>query len=300
MTIYQLECFVQVAETLNFGKAAQKMCITQPAITYQIRSVEKELNVLLFERNTRHCRLTAAGQTFYQDAVQLCSYYHQAVQKAQDISRANTSHLVVGIRKLFDYEHMAKMTTEFRETYPHATIDIMPQDDAKPLDDLRSGHIDVGFFYTSEHSDCSDIVFIPLYKLDYYVLINPLHPLASRKSLSLSDLQGVSVVTSGSAANFLSACQGPSLAELQDAGIDLRYSAPSFESALIMLQANIAVLILPFLPTAVVPGMIKVPLLNYPPVDIEIAWMKGDTRLEIQAFVEIAKRIYQTIPPSGD
>lgn len=300
MTIYQLECFLQVAQTLNFGKAAQKMCITQPAITYQIRSVEKELDVLLFERNTRHCRLTAAGQAFYQDALQLCSFYRQAVKKAQDISRAGTSHLVVGIRKLFDYDRMAKMNTEFRRQFPQATIDIMPQDDANPLDDLRSGRIDVGFFYASEHTVCSDIIFIPLYKLNYYVLINPLHPLASRESLSLSDLAGVSVVTSGSAASFLSACQGPSLAELQEAGIDLRYSAPSFESALIMLQANIAVLILPFLPTAVVPGMVKIPLLHYRPVDIEIAWMKGDSRMEIQAFVEIAKKIYQTIPEAAE
>lgn len=295
MTIYQLECFVQAAETLNFSKAAQKMCITQPAITYQIRSVEKELDVVLFERNTRHCRLTAAGQSFYQDAIQLCSYYHQAVQKAQDINRANTSHLIVGIRKLFDYDRMAKMTMKFREKYPQATVDIMPQDDAKPLNDLRSRRIDVGFFYASEHSACSDIAFTPLYKLNYYVLINPLHPLASKDSLTLADLRGVSVVTSGSAANFLSACQGPSLTELQAAGVDLRYSAPSFESALIMLQANIAVLILPFLPNAVVPGMIKIPLLHYPTVDIEIAWMKGDTRLEIQDFVDTAKALYHSI-----
>lgn len=300
MTIYQLECFVQVAETLNFGKAAQKMCISQPAITYQIHSIEKELDVVLFERNTRHCRLTAAGQTFYQDAIQLCSYYQQAVQKAQDINRANRSHLIVGIRKLFDYERMAKMTMRFREKYPQATVDIMPQDDAKPLNDLRSRRIDVGFFYASEHSACSDIAFTPLYKLDYYALVHPMHPLAAKESLTLSDLRGLSVITSGSAANFLSACQGPSVTELQAAGVDLSYSAPSFESALIMVQSNIAALILPFLPLAVVPGMVKIPLRDYPPVDIEIAWMKGDTRLEIQDFVEIAKRIYQTIPQSGD
>ena len=45
MTLYQLECFVQVAELLSFVRAAEKMCISQPAITYQIRSLEKEMTL---------------------------------------------------------------------------------------------------------------------------------------------------------------------------------------------------------------------------------------------------------------
>lgn len=295
MTLYQPECFIQVAEMLSFVGAAQKMCISQPAITYQIRSLEKEISVTLFDRTTRHCHLTPAGQAFYQDMVQLHSFYSQSVQKAQDISRADTSHLTVGIRKLFDYDSMAQMVTEFYVSYPHATVDILPQSDAKPLDDLRTGRIDIGFFYSSEHSECSDIVFMPLYEMNYYVLMNRNHPLASRQSLLLSDLKGQAIVTSGSSNNFLSACQGPSLAELKEAGADISHAALSFEGALIMIQAGTAMSILPFLSTAVVPGMVKVPLLGTSPVHIEIGWMKGDTRLEIPAFVKIAKKLYQTL-----
>lgn len=295
MTLYQLECFIQVAETLSFVGAAQKLCITQPAITYQIRSLEKEISVVLFERNTRNCKLTAAGQAFYQDMVQLLSYHRLAVQKAQDISRAERSHLMVGIRKLFDYDRMAQMVTSFNMHLPRATVDILPQNDAKPLEDLRNGRIDIGFFYSSEHNECSDIAFLPLYELHYYVLMNPGHPLAKRSSLLLSDLKGEAVVTAGSVASFLSACQGPSLAQLKEAGIDISHSAPSFEGALIMLQAGKAMLILPVLPLAVVPGMVKIPLLQYPTVHIELGWMKQDTRLEISTFVNIAKKLYQTL-----
>lgn len=295
MTLYQLECFIQVAETLSFIGAAQKMCLSQPAITYQIRSLEKEISVRLFERNTRNCKLTAAGQAFYQDMVQLHSYYRLAVQKAQDISQADTAHLVVGIRKLFDYERMARMVTSFYTAYPNATVDILPQNDARPLDDLRDGRIDVGFYYSSEHTECSDISFLPLYELNYYVLMHPRHALSSRQSLLLSDLKGQSVATAGSVASFLSACQGPSLSELKEAGIDISHSAPSFEGALILLQAGTAMLILPMLPSAVVPGMVKLPLLNYPPVHIEIAWRKRDTGASIPVFVNIAKSIYEDL-----
>lgn len=125
--------------------------------------------------------------------------------------------------------------------------------------------------------------------------MNPNHPLASRQSLTLPDLKGEAVVTAGSASNFLSATQGPSLTKLKEAGADLTHSAPSFESALIMIRAGTAMSILPMLSFTVVPGMVKIPLLNTPPVHIEIGWMKSDTRLEIPAFVEIANNLYKTL-----
>ena len=61
MTIYQLECFIAVAEELNFSAAAERLFTTQPAITYQINALEKETGLRLFERTTRRTKLTAAG-----------------------------------------------------------------------------------------------------------------------------------------------------------------------------------------------------------------------------------------------
>ena len=87
-------------------------------LEYEIRSLEKEMDVVLFERNTRHCRLTMAGQTFYYDAVQLLSFSHHAVKKAQDIHNTNKSHFRVGIRKLSDYDLFAQFVEKFYEEYP--------------------------------------------------------------------------------------------------------------------------------------------------------------------------------------
>ena len=51
MTIYQLECFIAVAEELNFSAAAERLFTTQPAITYQINALEKHLDLILLERS---------------------------------------------------------------------------------------------------------------------------------------------------------------------------------------------------------------------------------------------------------
>ena len=292
MTIYQLECFIAVAEELNFSAAADRLFTTQPSISYQISALEKETGLKLFERTTRRTRLTAAGQAFYLDMVQMLSFHRQSVKKAQDIQAADRSHLVVGLRQLFDYTTFAGIVAEFQHQYPNAYVDVIPQDNRRPLEQLRSGQLDIGFFYASEHTKDPDISFSPLFSLGYHVLMNPNCPLAARKDLHLKDLKGQCVVTSGSVDSFLSACQGPSLQELADVGVDLSKVSPSFEGALIMIQLGTAVSIVPCLAGAVIPGMVKVPLLDYPPVMVEIAAMRHAPRLEVQSFIEIAKKKY--------
>lgn len=89
MTIYQLECFIAVAEELNFSAAAQRLFTTQPAVTYQINTLEKETGLHLFDRTTRRTKLTAAGQSFYLDMVQMTSFGRQALKRPR-ISRPQT------------------------------------------------------------------------------------------------------------------------------------------------------------------------------------------------------------------
>ena len=235
MTIYQLECFIAVAEELNFSAAAQRLFTTQPAITYQINTLEKETGLHLFDRTTRRTKLTAAGQSFYLDMVQMTSFGRQALKKAQDIQAADRSHLVVGLRQLFDYGTFASILAEYQRQYPNAQVEVIPQSNRRPLEELRSGQLDIGFFYATEHSSDRDVSFTPLFSLAYYVLMNPNCPLADRKALHLADLKGQSVVSSGAFDSFLSACQGPSLEELAQA-LDLE----SAERELDMLQAESA------------------------------------------------------------
>ena len=68
MNTFQLTCFMTVAETLNFARAAERLNITQPAVTHQIRSLEEELEVKLFKRTTRLVELTPSGYLFINDA----------------------------------------------------------------------------------------------------------------------------------------------------------------------------------------------------------------------------------------
>lgn len=97
---------------------------------------------------------------------------------------------------------------------------------------------------------------------------------AGRQVLHLADLKGKSVVTSGSMDSFLSACQGPSLREMADVGVDLSKASPGSEGALIMIETGAVISIVPCLSNAVIQGVAKVPL------------------LEVQSFIKIAEQKY--------
>ena len=72
MELRQIRSFLSIAKTLHFGRTAELIHISQPALSLQIRALEEEVGVRLFERNRRRTTLTAAGEAFRDDAVQRC------------------------------------------------------------------------------------------------------------------------------------------------------------------------------------------------------------------------------------
>lgn len=78
MNTFQLTCFLAVAEYLNFAQAAQQLHVTHPAVSQQIKSLEKELNVTLFQRTTRSVKLTEEGRAFLRDAQQIVAISDRA------------------------------------------------------------------------------------------------------------------------------------------------------------------------------------------------------------------------------
>jgi DNA-binding transcriptional LysR family regulator len=82
MELRQIRSFLSIAETLHFGRTAELIHLSQPALSLQIRALEDELGVRLFERNRRKTTLTAAGVAFRDDAATAVSQLDQAVRRA--------------------------------------------------------------------------------------------------------------------------------------------------------------------------------------------------------------------------
>jgi len=122
MNTMQLICFLTVAETLNFARAAEQLHVTQPAVTQQIHSLEAELNLQLFRRTTRTVELTQDGLIFLGDAKAIVEIFERAKKRAESAVADTREIFVVGCHSsndiLYLSQTLAKMKEQISNLYP--------------------------------------------------------------------------------------------------------------------------------------------------------------------------------------
>lgn len=128
MNIFQLNCFLTVAETLNFARAAERLNITQPAVTHQIRSLESELNVKLFRRSTRSVELTHAGIIFLDDAQKMVGIAIRAQKRFADPAKQEIQPFSIGFQSYTQLLYFPDIWRAMRRIYPnlHPGIRVAP------------------------------------------------------------------------------------------------------------------------------------------------------------------------------
>lgn len=119
MNVFQLECFLAVVETLNFARAAEKMSITQPAVTHQIRALEEELNVKLFHRSTRSVALSSAGFAFLPDARGIVEISVRARKRFEDPSGREVQPFDLGFQSHTQQSGAVAPLRQLRQLYPN-------------------------------------------------------------------------------------------------------------------------------------------------------------------------------------
>ncbi|HIS30649.1 MAG TPA: LysR family transcriptional regulator [Candidatus Limivivens intestinipullorum] len=189
MNTTQLECFLAVADNLNFARAAEQLHITQPAVTHQISSLESELNVKLFRRSTRIVELTNAGWTFLADARDIIGKTRAAKARLADSSFSESAPLGIGFSNPLVVE---RLLGDILGKLRHFDSDVRPL--LKHLTDsllqtqLSEEELHVIFGFSSSDKKNRTESFVPLTKAPVSCVVSPEHPLASRESLSLEDL----------------------------------------------------------------------------------------------------------------
>ena len=143
MNTFQISCFLAVAEHLNFARAAEQLHVTQPAVTQQIHSLEKELGVSLFARTTRSVRLTQEGRLFLQDARQLFHLANRAKARFQNASTGGIQDLAVGCDSYPCLFALSGVLGQLRQGHPnlHPHLQVVPFPQAFRL--LEEGDLEV-------------------------------------------------------------------------------------------------------------------------------------------------------------
>ena len=118
MNLNQLEYLVAVAETLNFTRAAERCYISQTALTQQIRSLEKSIGVALFDRDSHHVQLTAAGSAYLNEARAILSRSNEAIRIARLAGEGISGELTLGFISGYGHSDFVPILRRFRHSCP--------------------------------------------------------------------------------------------------------------------------------------------------------------------------------------
>jgi DNA-binding transcriptional LysR family regulator len=124
MELRQIRSFLSIAETLHFGRTAELIHLSQPALSLQIRALEEEVGVRLFERNRRRTTLTAAGLAFRDDAIAAVSQLDQAIRRARLTANGKLGLLRVGFISTAGNEIVPNIVRQFRDSNPEVEFSL--------------------------------------------------------------------------------------------------------------------------------------------------------------------------------
>ena len=188
MELRHLRYFVGVAEELNFTRAARKMRVAQPALSRQIRQLEEEVGVNLFERNHRAVTLTSAGKALLQEARALLAQSHRAIEIAQNTGRMEAGHLDVGYVWGLFHSLAPRCVGAFRTRLPDVTVNLLDMTATAQAEALARGELDVGFIGFAYEADTARLSKRRIGSCEFMAALPKKHPAARKTKVPLSAL----------------------------------------------------------------------------------------------------------------
>ncbi|WP_298937252.1 LysR family transcriptional regulator [uncultured Ruegeria sp.] len=287
MEFRQLRYFTAAAELQNIAQAAEKLNVSQPPVSRQIRALEHELGVALFNRTTRGVELTDAGERFLVDARRLLSDAEAARTSAQAASRGEIGSLNVAFFGSAIYRAVPLALAALKEVQPRVSVTLSRMEKAHQIESLRRGQIDLGFgrYYGSD----AGIQVETLAREPFLVALSVHDPAADADCLTPAELVGRSL--------FLFPREGrPNFADHvvtmlsdQEVALDVAGEAEDATSALTLVVHETSRCLVPASVAALrFPGIRFVPLVGTDAtVPVNYIFRKSDPNPALKIFLDI-------------
>jgi DNA-binding transcriptional LysR family regulator len=192
-SLARLSCFVAVAEELHFGRAAERLHMTQPPLSRQVQQLENELGVQLIDRTTRTVTLTPAGAAFLPDARRILQLAEGAAQTVKRIPAGDLGTVVVGFTAASAHAVLPRLLERMRERLPDVKLDLREMVTAAQIEGLMTGELDLGM--ARPPLKRPGLVSRPLLHEQLVAALPAGHPLADMsRQLTLTDLDGQDVI----------------------------------------------------------------------------------------------------------
>ena len=186
MKLHFLRYFVVLAEELHFGRAANKLAITQPPLSSAIKSLEGELGVQLLIRDSKHVELTQAGRAFLDEVRQILEQVARASNVAKIVAKGMRGRLDIGVTGSLIYREVPAVVRQFNVEMPDVDVVLKEMSSADQLSELLRGQIHAGFVNASTVPP--QLASIPMGEDEFVLCLPDDHPNAQSKTVDLTKL----------------------------------------------------------------------------------------------------------------
>jgi DNA-binding transcriptional LysR family regulator len=146
MELYQLRSFLAVAEEQNLTRAAEKLFTSQPAVSSQIKSLEEELGVKLFDRGTKGMKLTHAGEALQEQARRIVDAARDFKHSADNLRGSVSGELIFGINNRPEILRLVEILRSLTDAHPELSYELVNGSSGVVLQGIEEGSISIGFF----------------------------------------------------------------------------------------------------------------------------------------------------------
>ena len=190
MDLKDLRCIVTVAETRNITHAAEKLYMTQPALSRTISNLERELELQLFDRSARPIALTQAGEVFFERAQRMIKLNDSLEDDMKRIKNGYHLHLRIEYGMAGQVPALTTILSRFKKRFPDATVDVQRQYNSLALQDLLDGRCDISILNLPDFPENQGLEMRVIRREGIYAFVPETHPFYNRDVLSIRDLQG--------------------------------------------------------------------------------------------------------------
>ncbi|MEC0181169.1 LysR family transcriptional regulator [Paenibacillus peoriae] len=199
MTQKQLEYFIAIATTKSVTKAAQKLYVSQPALSSHIKQLETELKTQLFIRNHRSIELTPAGELFLIRARELLIHQQNIINEIQAFSKSQQSNLRLGFMTGNIYRNIPDLLVTYKQANPSFSYSITSTSSSKVFEGVKNHTFDIGcmltFYDNTQENPFGGLAYEELITTSIYAVLPNIHPFASKKSLTFKQLANETVIS---------------------------------------------------------------------------------------------------------
>src|SRR5436190_17347129 len=188
MELRHLRYFVAVAEEENVTRAAERLHVSQPPLSRQIRDLEDELGVSLFERSPKSVRLTEAGRVFLNEARAVLDRVDEATRAVKAISGGASGELHVGFAPSLAVDILPRALRQFQAEAPGIRVQLHDLSTEEMLSGLRANKIDLALMIEQPAAALLGLQTRELSCYKVSVAVSPLHPLAQQKKTTFAEL----------------------------------------------------------------------------------------------------------------